>query len=264
MPCSRERSRLIASSRASARTARSGAARRSTSKTRRSSRSRATRIRLISRGRLCPKGSASEQFVNSPGRQTAMLYRRAGLLPSGNHSILETATDMIADRVLDTRNRDLATSATSTASSRSTAHTWHRRARWGDAGQRRELPDQESCSPPWVRCRSRIRPVFDTAPPSPVWGLLFGRGGATTFQQDLQNSDCIVIQGSNMAECHPVGFQWVMEAKARGAKIIHIDPRFTRTSAVCGHARPDAGRQRHRVPRRESINYILEQRQMVP
>ena len=35
-----------------------------------------------------------------------------------------------------------------------------------------------------------------------------------------------------MAECHPVGFQWVMEAKARGAKMIHIDPRFTRTSAV--------------------------------
>jgi formate dehydrogenase major subunit len=34
-----------------------------------------------------------------------------------------------------------------------------------------------------------------------------------------------------MAECHPVGFQWVMEAKARGAKVIHVDPRFTRTSA---------------------------------
>jgi len=38
--------------------------------------------------------------------------------------------------------------------------------------------------------------------------------------------------GSNMAECHPVGFQWVMEAKAKGARIIHVDPRFTRTSAV--------------------------------
>ena len=35
-----------------------------------------------------------------------------------------------------------------------------------------------------------------------------------------------------MAECHPVGFQWVMEAKARGAKVIHVDPRFTRTSAI--------------------------------
>ena len=37
--------------------------------------------------------------------------------------------------------------------------------------------------------------------------------------------------GSNMAEAHPVGFQWVMEAKARGATVLHIDPRFTRTSA---------------------------------
>ena len=35
-----------------------------------------------------------------------------------------------------------------------------------------------------------------------------------------------------MAEAHPVGFQWVMEAKKRGAKIFHVDPRFTRTSAV--------------------------------
>jgi formate dehydrogenase major subunit len=35
-----------------------------------------------------------------------------------------------------------------------------------------------------------------------------------------------------MAECHPVGFQWVMEAKARGATVIHVDPRYTRTSAV--------------------------------
>jgi formate dehydrogenase major subunit len=36
--------------------------------------------------------------------------------------------------------------------------------------------------------------------------------------------------GSNMAEAHPVGFQWVVEAKARG--VIHVDPRFTRTSAL--------------------------------
>jgi formate dehydrogenase major subunit len=38
--------------------------------------------------------------------------------------------------------------------------------------------------------------------------------------------------GSNMAENHPVGFQWVMEAKGRGARIVHVDPRFTRTSAM--------------------------------
>ena len=38
--------------------------------------------------------------------------------------------------------------------------------------------------------------------------------------------------GSNMAENHPVGFQWVMEARERGAHVIHVDPRFTRTSAM--------------------------------
>jgi formate dehydrogenase major subunit len=63
-------------------------------------------------------------------------------------------------------------------------------------------------------------------------GTSFGRGGATTFQQDLANADVIVIQGSNMAECHPVGFQWVVEAKRRGATVIHVDPRYTRTSAL--------------------------------
>jgi formate dehydrogenase major subunit len=50
--------------------------------------------------------------------------------------------------------------------------------------------------------------------------------------QDLSNADCIVIQGSNMAECHPVAYQWVTEARLKGARVIHVDPRFTRTSAT--------------------------------
>jgi formate dehydrogenase major subunit len=66
----------------------------------------------------------------------------------------------------------------------------------------------------------------------PGLGTSFGRGGATTAQQDLSNADAILIMGSSMAENHPVGFQWVIEARERGAKIIHVDPRFTRTSAM--------------------------------
>jgi formate dehydrogenase major subunit len=69
----------------------------------------------------------------------------------------------------------------------------------------------------------------------PSLGTSFGRGGATTYQQDLMNSDCIVIMGSNMAENHPVGFQWVVEARERGAQVFHVDPRFTRTSAMATH-----------------------------
>lgn len=64
-------------------------------------------------------------------------------------------------------------------------------------------------------------------------GITYGRGGATTSLDDLQNSDCILIEGSNMAEAHPVGFRHPMIAKEKnGAKLIHVDPRFTRTSAM--------------------------------
>jgi formate dehydrogenase major subunit len=52
---------------------------------------------------------------------------------------------------------------------------------------------------------------------------------------DLKFSDSILIMGSNMAECHPVAFRWVMEAKTRPhnpCTLIHADPRFTRTSAM--------------------------------
>jgi len=48
---------------------------------------------------------------------------------------------------------------------------------------------------------------------------------------DLANSDAMLIMGSNFAEAHPVGFRFAMRARERGAKIIHVDPRFTRTSA---------------------------------
>jgi formate dehydrogenase major subunit len=49
---------------------------------------------------------------------------------------------------------------------------------------------------------------------------------------DLANADCITVMGSNMAENHPVAFRFVTEAKQRGATVIHVDPRFTRTSAL--------------------------------
>ncbi len=51
-------------------------------------------------------------------------------------------------------------------------------------------------------------------------------------QWDLANADCIVVMGSNMAENHPIAFRFALQAKAKGARLIHVDPRFTRTSAL--------------------------------
>jgi hypothetical protein len=56
--------------------------------------------------------------------------------------------------------------------------------------------------------------------------------------------------GSNMAENHPITFRFVMQAKEKGATVIHVDPRFTRTSALAaaGGATPHYGSNRLQRP----------------
>ena len=66
----------------------------------------------------------------------------------------------------------------------------------------------------------------------PGLGNSFGRGGATLAQWDIQNAQCVIIEGSDMAEAHPIAFRFVMKAKERGATVIHVDPTFRRTSAM--------------------------------
>ncbi|MBO0707113.1 MAG: molybdopterin-dependent oxidoreductase [Candidatus Dormibacteraeota bacterium] len=181
----------------------------------------------ISRGRLCPKGAATLQLTTGPAREHSVLYRR----PYGTEwerIDLDTAMGMVADRVLETRRE-----------------TWA----WEEDGKRvrrtlgiaslggATLDNEENYLIKKLHTALGVIQVENQARvchSSTVAGLgtSFGRGGATTSMQDLQHSDCIIIEGSNFAEAHPVGFQWVMEAKARGATLIHVDPRFTRTSAL--------------------------------
>ncbi|EPR44394.1 formate dehydrogenase, alpha subunit [Desulfovibrio sp. X2] len=73
---------------------------------------------------------------------------------------------------------------------------------------------------------------------------------------DIKNADSVLIIGSNAAEHHPISFKWVLKAKDRGATVVHVDPKFSRTSA----------RSDYHVPLRSGtdiafmggmINYIL-------
>ena len=53
----------------------------------------------------------------------------------------------------------------------------------------------------------------------------------TNHWVDLQNCKTILVEGSNVAENHPMAFKWIRKAQENGATIIHVDPRYTRTSA---------------------------------
>uniref|UniRef100_UPI0034DFE78D formate dehydrogenase n=1 Tax=Streptomyces sp. PU-14G TaxID=2800808 RepID=UPI0034DFE78D len=181
----------------------------------------------VSRGRLCPKGAATLQLTTGDARRHEVLYRR----PHGTdweRLDLETAMDMVADRVIRTRRQGWEDERDGVRVNR----TMGLAALGGAALDNEEnyLIKKLLTSLGVVQIENQARVCHS----STVAGLgtSFGRGGATTFLQDLQHADCIVIEGSNFAEAHPVGFQWVMEAKARGATIIHVDPRFTRTSAL--------------------------------
>ncbi len=61
----------------------------------------------------------------------------------------------------------------------------------------------------------------------------------TNHWVDIRNADVILVMGGNAAEAHPCGFKWVTEAKAhRGARLIVVDPRFTRTASVADFYAP--------------------------
>ncbi|HET9074434.1 MAG TPA: molybdopterin-dependent oxidoreductase, partial [Solirubrobacteraceae bacterium] len=165
-----------------------------------------------SRGRLCPKGSATKQLVTGSSRERHVLYRK----PYGTEwerLDLETAMNMVADRVVKTR-----------------AEGWE----WERDGARTRrcmsiaalggatLDNEENYLIKKLLTALGIVQVENQARvchSSTVVGLgtSFGRGASSTLPGDLQNSDLIVLEGSNMAEAHPVAFQWVLEAKSRGA-----------------------------------------------
>ncbi|HEY3942755.1 MAG TPA: formate dehydrogenase [Acidimicrobiales bacterium] len=182
----------------------------------------------VSRGRLCPKGSASLQLTTGSARRHQCLYRPPHAT-DWEPIELERALDMVADRVIATRRDNWQWSDEEGTDVRRTLGI----ASLGGAtldNEENYLIKKLWTSLGVIQVENQARVCHS----STVAGLgtSFGRGGATTCMQDLQNSDCIVIEGSSFAEAHPVGFQWVMEAKARGATVIHVDPRFTRTSAL--------------------------------
>ena len=180
-----------------------------------------------SRGRLCPKGSASLQLTTGSSREEHVLYRPPHAT-EWQRLDLATAMNMVADRIVATR-RD----------------GWE----WEDEEKRvrrcmsiaalggATLDNEENYLIKKLLTALGIIQIENQARvchSSTVVGLgtSFGRGASSTLPGDLQNSDLIVLEGSNMAEAHPVAFQWVVEAKARGATVIHVDPHYSRTSAL--------------------------------
>jgi formate dehydrogenase major subunit len=180
-----------------------------------------------SRGRLCPKGSATLQLTTGSSREQHVLYRRPHAT-EWERLDLETAMDMVADRIVATRREGWEWERDGSRTRRCMSI-----AALGGAtldNEENYLIKKLLTALGVVQVENQARVCHS----STVVGLgtSFGRGASSTLPGDLQNADLIVLEGSNMAEAHPVAFQWVMEAKARGATVVHVDPHYSRTSAL--------------------------------
>jgi formate dehydrogenase major subunit len=180
-----------------------------------------------SRGRLCPKGSATLQLTTGASRERHVLYRPP-YASDWERLDLETAMDMVAEKFV----RDRAAGWQEQSDGDRTRRCMSIAALGGATLDNEEnyLIKKFLTAAGIVQIENQARVCHS----STVVGLgtSFGRGASSTLPGDLQNSDLIVLEGSNMAEAHPVAYQWVVEAKARGATVIHVDPHYSRTSVL--------------------------------
>jgi len=180
-------------------------------------------------GTLCPKGAAIYQLHKNPNRPTRVLHRKSGAT-DWELVDLEWAMNRVAELVSKTRDDTFIERLPDGKSVNATSAILH----LGGATLDNEFNHiaQKFCRGfGIVAIENQARICHSSSVPG--LGARLGRGAATMFPRDMSHSDCVVIMGSNMAECHPVAFRWPLRARVNGAKLIHVDPRFTRTSANC-------------------------------
>ncbi|MFC2060198.1 formate dehydrogenase-N subunit alpha [Chloroflexota bacterium] len=180
----------------------------------------------INQGALCSKGSALYQVANNDQRLTKVLYRAPGG-SSWEEKDWDWAIDRIAHNIKATRDANWIDTENDTIVNRTEVI--------GSLGG--SHLDNEECylivkamralGLVYIEHQARI------CHSSTVASLAesFGRGAMTNHWIDIKNSDCILVIGSNAAENHPISFKWVTKAMEQGAKLISVDPRFTRTSS---------------------------------
>ena len=182
----------------------------------------------VNEGRLCPKGSNTLELVSNPHRPTTVKHR-ARHSDHWEDVSLEWAVDRIAQLMKQTRDA----SFVEKSGDATVNHVTRMALIGGSANDNEEvylarklLTGGLGVLP--VENQARICHSSTVAGLSPAVGF----GAETNPPRDMVNSDCVLIIGSNFAESQPVAFHWPVQAQRNGATIIHVDPRFTRTSAV--------------------------------
>jgi len=181
----------------------------------------------INEGSLCSKGASLYQVANNEERLTTVKYRAAGAADWKDMN-WDDAIAKIAAKIKATRDN----SFIEIDSSVNTVNRTEAIASIGSVFPNSEeayLMSKMLRALGLVYIENEARICVSSAVAAD--GETVGRGPMSNHWIDLGNSDCIMVIGGNMAESFPIAFKWATRAMEKGAKLIHVDPRFTHTSA---------------------------------
>ena len=181
----------------------------------------------INEGSLCSKGSALIQVVNNTRRLSKVLYRAPGAYEWQEKS-WDWAIERIARNIKKTRDENW----THKDGNSRVVNRTEAIANDGSAAVNNEEAYliTKLCRTMGMTYIEHCARLCHSSTVGAL-GSSFGRGAMTNHWIDLKNSDCIMIIGSNAAENHPLSFKWITKAMEKEAKLISVDPRFTRTSS---------------------------------
>ena len=181
----------------------------------------------INEGSLCSKGASLRQVAGNEQRLTKVLYRSPNSA-DWEEKTWDWALGQVASRIKETRDANWIGTDVE-------GHLVNRTEAIASLGS--VFPNSEEAylmskmlrALGLVYIENEARICVSAAVAADIESV--GRGPMSNHWIDLGNSDCVMVIGGNVAETFPNAFKWITRARENGAKLIHVDPRFTRTSA---------------------------------
>ncbi|MBN2402490.1 MAG: formate dehydrogenase-N subunit alpha [Spirochaetes bacterium] len=185
-------------------------------------------VHPINRGKLCSKGSAAFQLSSHNSKRLGRVMYRAPYASDWREISWEEAIKKIAEKIKDAREKTFIEYEGKTTVNRTSGIVVA-------AGS--SLNNEEYYLLSKMARILGITGIYNESEYShSAAGLAlrntFGYSAMTNHWIDIKNADVILAIGSNPAETHPVSVRFILKAKGKGGKVIHVDPRYTRSSSL--------------------------------
>ena len=182
----------------------------------------------INKGKLCAKGSAAFQLGAFSDKRLTKVMHRPPYAADWQEITWEEAVKKIATKIKDTRDKTFVEYEGKNSVNRTAGLAFFS----GSSLNNEEYYLLSKMARILGSTSLTNDSAFSYSAAGESLAKSFGYSAMTNHWIDIKNADVVLIIGSNPAETHPVSAKLIIDAKNKGGKVIHVDPRFTRTSSI--------------------------------